>query len=121
MPREAGRYTDVLGKDLATNDYVVFVTTMATINLPFESVEGLGVVPDEDERFIGVAESQNPHLYKLLTSVATAAHEVFNNPAEIIRVITTDDKVYYVDKGAFSVDGDCYIVSHRNRVAELLS
>lgn len=121
MPREAGRYPDVLGKDLATNDYVVFVTTMATINLPFESVEGLGVVPDEDERFIGVAESQNPHLYKLLTSVATAAHEVFNNPAEIIRVITTDDKVYYVDKGAFSVDGDCYIVSHRNRVAELLS
>lgn len=121
MPREATRYTDVLGKDLATNDYVVFITTLATINLPFESVEGLGVVPDADERFIGVAESQNPHLYKLLSSVATAAHELFNNPVDIIRVITTDNKVYYVDRGAFSVDGDCFIVSHRNYVAEQLS
>lgn len=121
MPREATRYTDVLGKDLATDDYVVFITTLATVNLPFESVEGLGVVPDADERFIGVAESQNPQLYKLLSSVATAAHELFNNPVDIIRVITTDNKVYYVDRGAFSVDGDCFIVSHRNYVAEQLS
>lgn len=121
MPRSAERYTDILGADIATEDYVVFVTTMSTVTLPFSSEEGAGVVPDADERFIGVAESRNPHLYKLLSSLLESAKDVFNNPADIVRVITNDDNVYYVDKGAFSVDGDCYIVSHRDRVADLLS
>lgn len=121
LPREATRYTDILGSALATEDYAVFVTTIATVTLPFSTVDGMGVVPDKEERFVGVAESQSPHLHKLLSTVRKSAQEVFNNPADIVRVITTDNAVFYVDTGAFAVDGDCYIVSHRSRVADLLS
>lgn len=121
LPREATRYTDVLGSELATEDYAVFVTTLSTVNLPFSTVDGLGVVPDAEDRFVGVAASQSPHLHKLLTTLRKSAQEVFNNPADVVRVITTDNATFYVDVGAFAVDGDCYIISHHNRVAELLS
>jgi len=121
LPREATRYTDILGSELATEDYAVFVTTVSTVTLPFSTVDGLGVVPDSEERFVGVAASQSPHLHKLLTTVRKSSHEVFNNPADVVRVITTDNATFYVDVGAFAVDGDCFIISHHNRVAELLS
>lgn len=121
LPREATRYTDVLGSELATEDYAVFVTTLSTVTLPFSTVDGLGVVPDAEDRFVGVAASQSPHLHKLLTTLRKSAQEVFNNPADVVRVITTDNATFYVDVGAFAVDGDCFIISHHNRVAELLS
>lgn len=121
MPRVAANYTDVLGTALATDDYVVFVTLMTTVAMPFSSTDEDGIVPDADVKYIGVAESQSPHLHKLLATVSLSAREVFNGNFDILRIITTDNRVFYVDIGAFSVEGDCYIVAHRNYQAELLS
>lgn len=121
MPRSAVDYKGVYGEELATAEYAVFATTISTINLPFDSKEGMGCVPEEDERFVGVAESDSPYLYKLLSTIRKSGAESFNNVPDVIRVITTDNAVYYVDTGAFASEGDCYIISHRNRVAELLS
>lgn len=121
MPRDAGGYGDVLGSAFAGGDFVVFVTTISTLAVPFSSEEAGEILPTADTASLGVNETDTPRLYGLIKAMRTAGRETFNSDANILRFVTSDGKVYYVETSSFSVEGDVFVVSSQNFIADHLA
>lgn len=118
LPRSSRGYTDVLGTLFDNDDFVVFVTQISTLTVPFTSEEAGTHLPTGKTDSIGVNESDTPRLYGVLHSLVQSGRETYNGDAHILRLITRDDRIYYVDVSAFAVEDDVIVVSTKNNLAK---
>lgn len=121
MPRSTDGYPDVLGTALTQPGFVAFATTITTVTLPFTSEEGKDILPVDGAAYQGVESTHTPELFKVLKTLLRSGQETFNGEANVTRVITKDGKVYYVQTGAFSVEGDALVMAQKSYLINHLS
>lgn len=126
MSREYGRFRRFALRDVTAFDkyaevlpaayldkadsMVAITTNISTVRLPVSSEEAMGYLPTTKTEILAANTTNTPILVEFIRNLMRTSLPAFNAPADLLRIVTNDNVVFYINRGTFS-DGDVFVIS----------